>query len=437
VLARSPRDPLALRMRGQYWIDRANGLLLSAALLRTTRSSTSTRSETRSDGLWEITTVTYYPPSQSDLNRAAAFEEQARQLLQRAAVAIDAALAATRGTLVGDIMLAEVRLSRREFKGAEEAARAAIRREPSSLTARDVLVDVFRQSQRLDEADEARSELANLVQTTAAWKLAIAWRHIESRALDVALRVLEEARRLDPTDERIPALRGVVAQLQNRPSDARVAWRVAIALATARAAVDDTPPQPLAVTVPRDPQEFGLAMALRERLAAGAPAEVLRLARENAAVERWLPPGGRGAQMITAMLPDPDAPRIPARLPENMAEFLARAHVAAAQALFGAKQSAEAISELRAAAALAAPPPSRSIPMIGDKRGRIQNSNFVTYAKGPEVGEALIVLGRDAVARGDIRAAQDYLSQAVAARISQEKRAEVNRLQFEIARRSR
>ena len=95
------------------------------------------------------------------------------------------------------------------------------------------------------------------------------------------------------------------------------------------------------------------------------------------------------------------------------------------------------MSELRAAAALAAPPPSGSIPMIGDKRGRIQNSNFATYAKGPEVGEALIVLGRDAVARGDIPAAQDYLSQAVAARISREKRAEVNQLQFEIARRSR
>ena len=331
VLTRSPRDPLALRMRGQYWIDRANRLLMSAALLRTPRSSSSTRSETRSDGLWEITEITYHPPSQSDLNRAATFEQQARELLQRAAVAIDAALAATRGT-VGDIMLAEVQLSRRDAKGAEEAARAAIRRDPSSLGARDVLVDVFRQSQRLDEADEARSDLANLVQTTAAWKLSITWRHVEARRFDVALRVLEEARRLDPADARVAALRGVVAQLQNRSSEARMAWRVAIALASARIAIDDTPPQPLPVAVPRDPLEFGLAMALRERLAAGAaPAEVLRLARENAAVERWLPPGGRGAQMLTAMLPDPDAPRIPARVPENMAEFLARAHVAAAR----------------------------------------------------------------------------------------------------------
>jgi Flp pilus assembly protein TadD len=438
VLARSPRDPLALRMRGQYWIDRANRLLMSAALLRTTRSSSSTREEARSDGLWRITTITYHPPSQSDLNRAAAFEQQAQQLLQRAAIVIEAALAATQGTLAGDIMLAEVRLSRRDLKGAEAAARAAIRRDPGSLAARDVLVDVFRQSLRLDEADEARSDLANLVQTTAGWKLGIAWRRIEARAFEAALRVLEEARRLDPADARVPALRGVVAHLQSRPGDARTAWRVALALASAQVAIDDTPPEPSAVSVPRDPLEFGLAMALRERLAAGlAPAEVLRLARENAAVERWLPPGGRGAQMITAMLPDPDAPRIPARLPENMAEFLARAHVAAAQALFGAKQTAEAMGELRAAAALAAPPPSRAIPMIGDKRGRIQNSNFATYAKGPEVGEALIVLGRDAVARGNIAAAQDYLAQAVAARISREKRAEVNQLQFEIARRSR
>jgi hypothetical protein len=75
--------------------------------------------------------------------------------------------------------------------------------------------------------------------------------------------------------------------------------------------------------------------------------------------------------------------------------------------------------------------------MIGDKRGRIQNSNFATYARGPEVGEALIALGRDALDRRDLAAAQDYLAQAVATGISRDKRADVNQLHFEIARRSR
>jgi tetratricopeptide (TPR) repeat protein len=436
VLARAPRHPLALRMRGQYWIDRGNGLLMAAALLRTPRASTNSWTESRSDGLWRVTQTTYFEPTQSDLNRAASLEQQGRQLLQRAAAAIDAALAATRGTLAGDIMLAEVRLGRRDLPGAEEAARAAIRRDPANLQARDVLVDVFRQGLRRDEADAARSEGANLVHTTAGWKLMIAWRLIEARAFDAAQRVLDEARRLDPADARGPALAGTLAHLQGKTSQARVAWRVALALTSARIAIDDTLPQP--PPVPREPLEFGLAMALRERLAVGGPpAEALRLARENAAVARWLPPGGRGVQMFTAMLPDPDVPRIPARVPDTMAELLARAHVAAAQALLASTQTAEAMNEYRAAAALAAPPPSRSIPMIGDKRGRVQNSNFATYARGPEVGDALIALGRDAINRRDLAAAQDYLAQAVAARISRERRAEVNQLQFEIARRSR
>jgi tetratricopeptide (TPR) repeat protein len=438
VLARAPGHPLALRMRGQYWIERANGMLMAAALLRTPRSSTSSWTESRSDGLWRMTQITTYQPTAADLNRAAQLEQQAQQLLQRAAAAIDAALAATRGTLAGDIMLAEVRLGRRDLRGAEEAARAAIRRDPASLQARDVLVDVFRQGLRRDEADAARSEGANLVHTTAGWKLMIAWRLIETRAFDAALRVLDEARRLDPADARVAALEGTVASLQGKTNDAVGAWRVALALASARIALDDAAPKPLPMAVPRDPLEFGLAMALRERLAVGsAPAEALRLARENAAVARWLPPGGRGAPMFTAMLPDPNVPQIPARVPDTMAELLARAHVAAAQALLASKATAEAMNEYRAAAALAAPPSSRSIPMIGDKRGRTQNSNFATYARGPEVGEALIALGRDAIHRRDLAAAQDYLAQAVATRIPREKREEVNQLQFEIARRSR
>jgi hypothetical protein len=176
-------------------------------------------------------------------------------------------------------------------------------------------------------------------------------------------------------------------------------------------------------------------MSMRERLAAGAtPQESLRLVRENAALARRLPPGGRRVQMFTAMLPDPNVPRIPARVPDNMAELLARAHVSAARALFALKQPGEAMNEYRAAAAFAVPPPSRSIPIIGDKRGRLQDSILASSAKGPELGEALIALGRDAIRRRDFPAAQDYLAQAVATAISREQRAEVNQLQFEIAR---
>jgi Tfp pilus assembly protein PilF len=369
------------------------------------------------------------------LYRAGNLEQQAQQLMQRATAAIDAALAATKGTLAGDIMLAEVRLARRDLRGAEEAARAAIKRDPKSLQAYDTLAEVYRMGLQRDAADNVRSTATNLVHTTAGWKLSIAWRALEARQVDAALRAIEEARQLDPADARVYALRGTAAHLQGKANEARTSWRVALALSSAAVAVDETPPQPRTAPLPRDPLEYGVAMAMRERLAVGAkPEEALRLARANASLARVLPPGGRRVQLFTAMLPDPDAPRIPVRVAENVAEFLARAHVAAARALSALQRSEEAMNEYRAAAQYALPPPSRSIPIIGDKRGRLQDSTLAFAAKGPELGGALIVLGRDAIRRRDLQAAQDYLAQAVATSISREQRAEVNQLQFEIAR---
>lgn len=435
ALTLAPKDPQALRLQGQFWIDRANQLLVAASLARSPRISSSTWTENRSDGVWEVTRTTTTPPSQSDLTRAAQYEAEARRLLSSARTAIDAALKATRGTLEGDLLLADVALSENRWADADNAARAALKRDPKSLAAYDIIVDAHRLSGQRDRADDACSERANVVHTTAGWKLLRAWRVIEARQLDAAKRLLDEAEKLDPADGRVDALRGEIARLSGRHDDARTSWRVALALAEARVAMDDQPAAAPKPPMSRNPLEFGLAMAMRERLASTAsPSEALALFQSNAAYGASLPPGGAGTEMFTAMLPDPEAPAIPVRRPRSMADCLVMAHVGAAGVLAASNRSADAIAEYLAASRYAAPGGNDMIPNIGDKKGNRQNSNFAVYATCPELGEALIVLGSDAVGRRDYGAAQVYLQQAVAAPISREQRQKVNELQMQIAR---
>lgn len=435
ALSIAPNDSNALRLQGAFWIDRANQLLGDAAMRRAPRISTSTWRENRSDGVWEVTRTTTTPPSQSDLNAAAQLEAQASRLLQRARSAIAAALKATRGTLEGDLLTGDVAMSEKRWADADKAARAALKRDPRSLAAHDIIVDAFQLSGQRDRADQARSERANVVQTTAGWKLKLAWRAIEQRNFAAATRLLAEAEAIDPADGRIDAFRGEAARLQGRHDDARAAWRVALALAQARIALDDQPTTAPTPAAPRHPLEFGLALAMRERLAAAAPpAEALALYRANAAAGDQLPPGGGAAEMFTAMLPDPDAPQSPMRRPRNMSDWMVLSRVGAARLFAAAGKQPQALAEYRAASAFAAPGGADMAPNIADGRGDRQNSNFAVYATVAELGEALIALGRDAVRQRDIGSAQIYLQQAVETPISRAQRQEVNDLQMQIAR---
>ncbi len=435
ALGIAPDDPQARRQQGAFWIERANRLFGEAAMRRAPRVSTNTWRENRSDGVWEVTRTTTTPPSQADLNAAAQLDAEADRLLQQARSAIAGALEATRGTLEGDLLAADVALTERRWADAEKAARAALKRDPRSLAAHDIIVDARERSGQRDRADHARSERANLVQTTAGWKLTLAWRAIEQRAFDAATRLLAEAEAIDPADGRIDAFRGEVARLTNRHEDARAAWRVALALAQARVALDERAVGAAGAQVPRDPLESGLALAMRERLAAASPpAEALELYRASMVVGDRLPPGGAATEMFTAMLPDPETPQSPMRRPRNTADWLVLARVGAARLFTAAGKDNEAMAEYRAAGAYAALGGAAMTPNIADPRGNRQNSNFAVYATVPELGEALIVLGRDAVRRRDFESAQTYLHQAVATPISRAQRQEVNELQLQLAR---
>jgi len=96
ALAIAPKDPEALKLRAQYWTRRANNLMLQAAALRTSRSSSNSphreplRRRVRGHRNHLLSA------DQADLAQADSLEQAAAQLFQQANVAITAALDATR-----------------------------------------------------------------------------------------------------------------------------------------------------------------------------------------------------------------------------------------------------------------------------------------------------------------------------------------------------
>ncbi|MFO1499068.1 MAG: hypothetical protein U1G07_11860, partial [Verrucomicrobiota bacterium] len=430
VLALAGNNPEALRLRAKYWIDRANSLWLQAASLRTPRSSSSSHTENRSDGVYEVTVTTYYPPTNADLNRAGQLEAAAAELYRRAESATSAALEASKGTFEGELLLAEVQFARRDAAAAEATLKKALASHPLSLEANESLVDLYVKTGRPDDAELQRSITTQLFQTSAGWMLKQAWKKIVAQDFAGAQPLLERARRLDPADARTPAYLGIIARAQNKPDEATVQWRLALALEEGRLGLDLPASYP-AVIPPHDAQDFGLAMKLRQLLAAGAkPDDAVRLCSQNTAVAKLIGPGGRAEQMFSAMLPDPGAEPIPVPAPVNMATLLAESYVAAGKALQAAGRPVEAQAQFAAATAYG---PKAGVPNIGGRTGRREESNFAGQAGG-QTAEAYMELAKAAIQRKDFRAAADYMSQATNLRIPRERAKEANEIQMQIAR---
>ncbi|HEY7130450.1 MAG TPA: hypothetical protein VH332_12290, partial [Nitrospira sp.] len=100
----------ALRLYAKFRAMRANQMSNEAWGLRQERCSSSSHDETRSDGVYAVTTTTCYPPSQADLQRAAQLEAMAAELRRRARAALEKAAAVTKGTVEGFLILADLAL---------------------------------------------------------------------------------------------------------------------------------------------------------------------------------------------------------------------------------------------------------------------------------------------------------------------------------------
>src|SRR5690606_17840637 len=98
---------------------RANQFSAEAASLRAERCSSSTHDEDRGSYIDRITTTTCYPPSQADLARAAQLEAAARDLRSRARAAMERAVQASRGTVAGFLIEADLKQWDGDMNGAQ------------------------------------------------------------------------------------------------------------------------------------------------------------------------------------------------------------------------------------------------------------------------------------------------------------------------------
>lgn len=433
ALSRSARHPEVLRLNAKFRSMRANQLSGEAWSLRQERCTSSSHDETRSDGVYRVTTTTCIPPSSADLRRADQLEASALELRRRGRAALESAAALTEGSVEGWLIRSDLAWWDGKAPEAQSFLEKAVTQDPGSVEAQDRLVRFLVQTGQAEKADERASVAANLRHSTAGPLLHLAWVRTGRAAWHGARAALERAAAADPSDGRVPACRGVVDLQDSRPAEARAHFLVALAMEEARLAMDENPPageSPL----PRDPMEDGVAIQARLHLAAAEE----RSGQIEAAF-RWLQPllnhprrwtrGWESRQMFTALWPDQAPERgavVPA--PWNAATLMADVHLRSGKCLSGLGRQDEAVGQFRSAAMLG-PLRMAGIPRIGNGRG---DSNFSGIA-GTPAAEAQLLLATELVKRGDAEGARKVLWEA-GTTLPDSRRAELNELNLAIAR---
>jgi Tfp pilus assembly protein PilF len=431
VLAAAPTNPEALRLKAKFLIERASALYARASALRSPRTETSSHTETRSDGVYRVTTTRYYEPTREALATAAQLEAQAADLVRRSRAALAAALAALRGTLEGDLLSAEVEFGGGNHEAALASVQNALRRQPTSLEANQMLAQYHRRLGRTEEYERQMSVVTNLVHTSAGWMLRTAWRKLVARDQAGARAALDAARRLDPVDARVAAYTGVWLADQGNAAGAEAAYRVALALEQARLRMDEGQG---GAALPREhADELATLMKMRNVLAAAhlqrEPQVALDHYLPNTLLARRITRAGRGTQMFGAMLPEPGAPAVPVPAPPNAAQLMAEAHNGAGRALKALGRPQDAMQQFQAAIDLTRKP---GMPGVGS--GRPGDTNFAGDAGGGAVAEATLEMVKTALARGDCEGASQAMTRGGGPGLTPAMRQELNRLQFDVAR---
>jgi Tfp pilus assembly protein PilF len=433
ALELSGNDPDALRLYARFRAMRANQMSAEASSLRQERCSSSTHEDRRSDGVYQVTTTTCYLPSQADLTRAAQLDAMADELRRRARAAMEKAAKVTKGTVDGLLILADLALWDGKTTEAQGYFEQAVKLDPKSLEAQDRLVQHYAQSGKQEKAEEQRLIAANLVQTTVAPLLRLAWTSTEKTAWQAAKGYLSRASRIDPEDARIPAYLGIVNEGDEKREEAMANYRTALALEEARLQLDEQKPE-TGASLDRDAMEFGLAIQARfhlARLAEQAKNQAEMLAHYQAVLgyEKQMNRGFESRQMFTAMWPDqkPEKGSL-VMAPKNAATLVAAAHLRTGKLLSAMGRHDESIEHIRAAA-MFGPMKMAGMPQIGNADG---DTNFGGIAK-ESAAEAQLALAKELVAKGDVKGAQAALWE-VGRNLPEHLRKELNDLNMEMAK---
>jgi tetratricopeptide (TPR) repeat protein len=200
ALALAPNNPDALRMYARYRARQASALSARAAGMRQPECTSSSSTETRSDGIYRVTRTTCVPPSHADMQQSSQLDAQAAELRRRAMSAMEAAARVSSGTMQGLLIQADLELWRNQPAAAIGAVQEAVRLDPRSIEAHERLADLYRRAGQRDRAAEQAAAAINLVHTTAAPLLRLVWEQGAAKAWSSARATLAAASRLDPVD---------------------------------------------------------------------------------------------------------------------------------------------------------------------------------------------------------------------------------------------
>lgn len=433
ALALSGNDPDALRLYAKFRSMRANQYSAEASNLRQTECTSSTSTETRYDGIYEVTTTTCYPPSQADLERANQLDTAAAGLREKARSAMETAIKAARGTVDRYLIQSDLDIWSGNFDAAQQTLIDAVKVYPESLEAQDALVDLYAKTGQKVKAEEQQAIARKLIHTTAAPMLRLAWDQITKTAWQGAKGRLEAARQLDPVDARIPAYLGVALEEEGKTKEATAAFWVALTLEEARLRLDE-PSTNQGTIQTRSPLDFGLAIQSYFHLAhfleqTGKQREGLDLYLASLRYEPRMLLGWESWQMFTAMLPDQKPEKGAVTIaPVNAATLIAEAHLNAGKLLASMGRQDEAIQQFSDAARLG-PQRMAGIPMVGNAQG---DTNFGGLAGAP-ASEASFYLAQSLLAKGDTEGASRALYE-IGRTIPEHLRNDLNQLNMAIAR---
>jgi tetratricopeptide (TPR) repeat protein len=343
-LAIEPDNVPLLELDAQCRQDESVAVMAPTIGLRA--GHTSVRYEHRPDGTYRVETHT--GPTASESARANGLVDEATALRQEGMASVVRARSVKAQKIPPLLAQAQRALKKKDGKAAELACRRALRLWPDNPKAQELLAEALGQQGRTADQTIYASFSQPIPFTSAADELRQAWTDIERTAFKTAEGSLDRGAALDPTDARIPACRGVIAEARNNDAQAEHWREAALALEEARVRTEGTSlegpaKEPLAV------QDVGLFLLLSQKSAtaqlASDPRRTLEMEQAIAALESRLPKESIYNRLPSGMLPDPNAE--PGHLPEapSVASLFAWAHLRAGQALLALHRPAEARNE--------------------------------------------------------------------------------------------
>jgi tetratricopeptide (TPR) repeat protein len=341
-------------------------------------------------------------PSQSELDAADQYDQQANDLWSLASNSMQAAADALKGTPEGFNYASVIAMRNNNLDDAITDLQQAIKLAPQNAGYHEALAGLYDQKQMRDAAADERTIGVNLEQTTAAPMLRLAWLQIPMTQFKSARSTLERAIALDAADPRSTAYLGMIAADDSKPADAGPWLTAAAALDEAEGrfegrsatstATGQIPPSRVALGISIDVKAAGFDNQQKQPEAA---MEMLRLA---IAAGARVPSDSLYAPAPSSMLPDSNATNdnsVMVPPAHSCATMLAWAHVYMGRALTGESKLDDATGEFKSALAL-----QSAIPPTVDGGTEIRMP----------VAYAAYALGYNALKHNNPQAALDYLN---------------------------